>query len=110
MSQGDLVQGKVACGKIVDQHVGAIKILLNLKCSDIATKILREKNFDGEPDHPDLLFTAPDGVVTVDVDILADKAYEFYKTFVKDGRAFTDLYGTMIEMVKYIDKITVEEV
>lgn len=110
MSQGTLTKGEDGLEKIVDQQIDAMRILLDLKCSDIATKILWKKTFDGEPKHPDLLFTAPDGVVTGDASNLIDNVLEHYKTFVKDGRAFTDLYGTMIEMVKYIDKITVEEI
>lgn len=110
MRQVDLIKGKDGLEKIVDQHIDAMQILLNLKCSDIATKILRARTFDGEPTHPDLLFTAPDGVITGDVSNLADKVLDHYKTFVENGRAFTDLYGTMIEMVKYIDKITVEAI
>lgn len=110
MAQGEIIAGKSGCDTVIRLQSDVILMLCNLKCSGLASKLLQEKVDNGDSSEPDLLFTAPDGTVTGDVKQLGVKALDYYKEFVVDGRAFMDLYGTIIEMVKYIDKITVEEI
>lgn len=107
MIKGKIFQGKEGCELMIDKQTEIITLLLSMKCSDISTKIMNEK---GCSSQPDLVWTSPEGVASVDTVVLHEKAIDFYKGFVKSGEAFTDIYGTVIEMVKYIDQITVEEV
>lgn len=107
MIKGEILQGKEGCEIVIDKQADIITLLLSMKCTDISSKIMNEKGYSSQPD---LIWTSPEGVATVDTAVLHDKALEFYKGFVKSGKAFTDIYGTVIEMVHYIDQITVEEV
>lgn len=107
MIKGNILQGKEGCEVIIDKQTDIITLLLSMKCTDISSKIMNEKRYSSQPD---LIWTSPEGIATVDTAVLHDKAVDFYEGFVESGKAFTDIYGTVIEMVHYIDQITVEEV
>lgn len=107
MSQGQIVQG---VDLVVDMQTDLILKLCNAKCSDIASRLLQAKSIELQKRVPNLLFTIPDGTVTGDLETIGLKVLDYYEWFVKDGRAFKDIYDTIIEMTKYIDKITVEEI
>lgn len=107
MSQGSIVKG---VDLVVDLQTDLILKLCNVKCSAIVPKLLQAKRVDLQTQMPNLLFTMPDSTVTGDMEKIGVKVLDYYGGFVKEGRAFKDIYGTIIEMVKYIDKITVEEI
>lgn len=115
MSEGKLFQGREGAERIIDMHVDLIHMLLNLKCSEVGSKIVSNKvaqNVDFEhmkENEPILLWTMPDGTVTGTTESLALHMIDFYQEKVKHCEAFDSIYGTVIELVKYIDKITAQE-